>query len=134
MALVIGLLATFIIMQIFATSEGQKRTITGGADAQTDAAVALYLIERDLRQAGYGLSANPEDFIPPFRRHRPACRPPASWPSARPCTPTTRIGRRPSISSMPIPPSRRWSSIRPDIRRATPIPTSSWSIMAVAAA
>jgi type IV pilus assembly protein PilW len=61
-ALVIGLLATFIIMQIFATSEGQKRTITGGADAQTDAAVALYLIERDLRQAGYGLSANTEDF------------------------------------------------------------------------
>ena len=63
-ALVIGLLATFIVMQVFAISEGQKRTIMGGADAQSDAAVVLYLIERDLRQAGYGLSPNPEDFDP----------------------------------------------------------------------
>ena len=63
-ALVIGLLATFIVMQVFAISEGQKRTIMGGADAQSDAAVVLYLIERDLRQAGYGLSPNIEDFTP----------------------------------------------------------------------
>ena len=61
-ALVIGLLATFIIMQVFATSESRKRTTTGGADAQSDAAVALYLMERDLRQAGYGLAPNAEDF------------------------------------------------------------------------
>jgi type IV pilus assembly protein PilW len=65
-ALVIGMLATFIIMQVFATSESRKRTTTGGADAQTDAAVALYLMERDLRQAGYGLSPNPEDFVPTY--------------------------------------------------------------------
>ena len=63
-ALVIGMLATVIVMQVFAISEGQKRTITGGADAQSDGAVVLYLMERDLRQAGYGLSSNPEDFIP----------------------------------------------------------------------
>lgn len=65
-AVVIGMLITFIVMQIYATSEGQKRTITYGADAQSDAAVALYMIERDLRQAGYGLSANPEDFTPAY--------------------------------------------------------------------
>jgi type IV pilus assembly protein PilW len=65
-ALVIGLLTTFIVMQVFALSEGQKRTIMGGADAQSDAAVVLYLIERDLRQAGYGLSPNPEDFAPAY--------------------------------------------------------------------
>ena len=65
-AIVIGLLTTFIVMQVYAVSEGQKRTITGGADAQSDAAAILYLMERDLRQAGYGLSANPEDFNPAF--------------------------------------------------------------------
>jgi type IV pilus assembly protein PilW len=65
-AIVIGMLATFIVMQVYATSEGSKRTISGGADAQSDAAVALYLIERDLRQAGYGLSPNPEDFVPAY--------------------------------------------------------------------
>jgi type IV pilus assembly protein PilW len=65
-AIVIGMLATFIVMQIYAVSEGEKRTITGGADAQSDAAAILYLMERDLRQAGYGLSANPEDFSPAF--------------------------------------------------------------------
>ena len=65
-AIVIGMLATFIVMQIYAVSEGEKRTITGGADAQSDAAAILYLMERDLRQAGYGLAANPEDFTPPF--------------------------------------------------------------------
>ena len=65
-AIVIGMLVTFIVMQVYATSEGQKRTITGGADAQSDAAAILYLMERDLRQAGYGLSANPEDFNPGY--------------------------------------------------------------------
>jgi type IV pilus assembly protein PilW len=65
-AILIGMLVTFIVMQVYATSEGQKRTITGGADAQSDAAAILYLMERDLRQAGYGLSANPEDFNPGF--------------------------------------------------------------------
>src|SRR5215831_15125854 len=63
-AIVIGLLVTFIIMQVYAVSEGEKRTVTYGADAQSDSAVALYLIERDLRQAGYGLAPNTEDFVP----------------------------------------------------------------------
>lgn len=65
-ALAIGMLATVIVMQVFAISESQKRTITSGADAQSDGAVVLYLIERDLRQAGFGLSTNPEDFIPKY--------------------------------------------------------------------
>jgi type IV pilus assembly protein PilW len=65
-ALVIGLVATLVIMQIFTLSEGRKRTSTGGADAQTNAAVALYMLERDVRQAGYGFSPNTEDFVPIF--------------------------------------------------------------------
>jgi type IV pilus assembly protein PilW len=35
--------------------EGQKRSTTGTADAQTNGGVALYTIGRDLQMAGYGL-------------------------------------------------------------------------------
>lgn len=54
--LVIGLLATLVIMQAYATFEGQKRSTTGSSDAQTNGNVALYMIERDARMAGYGMS------------------------------------------------------------------------------
>ncbi|MGH8743102.1 MAG: PilW family protein, partial [Burkholderiales bacterium] len=54
--MIIGLLGIIIIMQIFALSEGQKRTTTSGADAQTNGNIALYSIERDARQAGYGIN------------------------------------------------------------------------------
>ncbi len=54
-ALVIGLLTTLVIMQVFTVFEGQKRSTTGSADAQTSGTVALYMIGRDLQMAGYGL-------------------------------------------------------------------------------
>lgn len=54
-ALVIGLLTTLVIMQVFTVFEGQKRATTGAADAQTSDNIALYLIARDLQMAGYGL-------------------------------------------------------------------------------
>ncbi len=54
-ALVIGLLTTLVVMQAFTFFEGQKRTTTGGADAQTNGSVALYTIARDLQMAGFGL-------------------------------------------------------------------------------
>lgn len=53
--LVIGLLATLVIMQVFATFEGQKRTTTGSADAQTNGSIALFTIQRDMLMAGFGL-------------------------------------------------------------------------------
>lgn len=61
-ALVIGLLTTIVIMQMLATSEGYKRTTTSGADAQTNSAVALYLMEREIRQAGHSMAPNLEDY------------------------------------------------------------------------
>lgn len=54
-ALVIGSLAALVIQQLMAVFEGQKRTSTGGSDAQVNGAVALFSIEREIRQAGYGL-------------------------------------------------------------------------------
>ena len=53
--LVIGLLATLVIMQVFSVFEGQKRTTTGSADAQTNGSIALYSIASELKMAGYGL-------------------------------------------------------------------------------
>lgn len=53
--LVIGLLATLVIMQTFSAFEGQKRSTTGTADAQTNGTIALMHIQRHIQTAGYGL-------------------------------------------------------------------------------
>jgi type IV pilus assembly protein PilW len=57
--LFIGLLTTFAIVQVLVYSEGQRRTAMSGSDAQTGGALALQSLQRDLRQAGYGLFDNP---------------------------------------------------------------------------
>jgi type IV pilus assembly protein PilW len=62
--LVIGLLVTLVITQVFATFEGQKRTTSGTADAQTNGSIALFNLQRDIQLAGYGLPlpmADPEN-------------------------------------------------------------------------
>jgi type IV pilus assembly protein PilW len=56
----VGMLAVLIISQVFLTAEGQKRTTTGGADAQVNGALALFTIQRDVEQAGYGLISSPQ--------------------------------------------------------------------------
>lgn len=53
--LVIGLITVMVIGQVAAEFEGQKRTSTGGGDAQSNGAAALFILERDIRMAGYGL-------------------------------------------------------------------------------
>ena len=54
--LAIGLLGVLIIMQVSTVFEGQKRTTTAGADAQTSGSLAFYSVEQDVRRAGYGFS------------------------------------------------------------------------------
>ncbi len=61
--LVIGLMATLVIMQIFSGFEGQKRTTTGVADTQTNGSIALMNIQRTVQQAGYGLPLPNADFV-----------------------------------------------------------------------
>lgn len=61
-ALVIGSLAAIVMLQMFGLAEGRKRTLASGADSQTSAAVALYLLERNLRQGGYGIAPSIADF------------------------------------------------------------------------
>lgn len=54
-AMVIGLVAMLAVLQTLSLTESQKRNVISGADAQTGSAIGLYLLERDLRMAGYGL-------------------------------------------------------------------------------
>ena len=53
--LVIGLLATLVIVQVFSTFEGQKRSTSGSSDAQTNGSIALMSMQRNAQMAGYGL-------------------------------------------------------------------------------
>lgn len=53
--MVIGLIATLVIMQVFSVFEGQKRSTTGTADAQVNGSIALYNIQRQVQMAGFGL-------------------------------------------------------------------------------
>jgi len=56
-ALLLGLVTTYFITQVFALAEAQKRTATFGSDAQVNGSVALHNLRRHLMSAGYGVSA-----------------------------------------------------------------------------
>lgn len=53
--LIIGLIATLVIMQTFSAFEGTKRSTTGISDAQTNGNIGLYMIQRELQFSGYGI-------------------------------------------------------------------------------
>lgn len=55
-AVVIGLIGTVVMFQVFAVSENQKRSTTSGNDAQQNGSIALFTLERDLRNSGHGMS------------------------------------------------------------------------------
>lgn len=55
-AIVIGLLGSLAIMQIFVGSEAGKRAAGSLVDSQSGGLVALFAIERDLQQAGLGFT------------------------------------------------------------------------------
>lgn len=63
-ALVIGSIAALVIQQVMAVFEGQKRTSSSGSDAQVNGAVALFSLEREIRQAGYGLLSGGTNLCP----------------------------------------------------------------------
>jgi type IV pilus assembly protein PilW len=54
-AMLIGLIATLVIVQTLSTFEGQKRGTTGTSDAQTNGNVGLFSIAKEVKQSGYGL-------------------------------------------------------------------------------
>lgn len=56
--MLIAILASIVVYQVFAISERQKRTTTGAADAQSNGAIAFYMLERDIKMAGWGLQSS----------------------------------------------------------------------------
>ncbi len=60
-AATIGVIASVVIFQVFAVFEGQKRTTASGGEAQTNGTLALFMLERELRMAGYAI--NNLDFL-----------------------------------------------------------------------
>jgi type IV pilus assembly protein PilW len=55
-AIVISLLGTLVIFQVFAVNEGTRRSTTATGDEQTSGLLALLQLERELRTAGYGIN------------------------------------------------------------------------------
>lgn len=53
---IIAILGSIVIFQVFAVSEKYKQTSVAGSDAQQNGLLGLYSIERDLRMAGYGVN------------------------------------------------------------------------------
>jgi type IV pilus assembly protein PilW len=68
-ALVLGLVTTYFISQVFAVAEGQKRTATFGSDAQVNGAVALDTLRRHVMSAGYGVVSAPSALGCPITGH-----------------------------------------------------------------
>lgn len=62
--MVIAMLGMIIIFQVFSVSEGVKRTTTSGGDAQQTGAMALFTLERSLKEAGYGIFVNNVGALP----------------------------------------------------------------------
>lgn len=54
---VLGMLAILSIAQVMVMSEGGKRAVTSGADAQISGALSLFALQREVGMAGYGFSA-----------------------------------------------------------------------------
>lgn len=68
--LAIGLVATLAISNLFSGFEARKRMIAGGSDAQSSGVLAMYYIQRDAQNAGYGLplynSSDPSPLLCPI--------------------------------------------------------------------
>jgi len=54
----IGLIGIVIITHVYLTNEQHKRSTTAAGGAQTNGAIALFALERDIRQAGFGLNSS----------------------------------------------------------------------------
>ena len=56
-ALVIGMVAAIVILQMLALSEQRKRTTTSSGESQSDGVISFYQMARDVGQGGYGFTA-----------------------------------------------------------------------------
>lgn len=54
-AMLIGLITVVVVAQVMLMTESRKRTATSGSDANVTDSMALFTIERDARNAGFGM-------------------------------------------------------------------------------
>lgn len=64
--LMVGLISMVVVMQVYSVFENQKRATTTGGDAQSNGALALYLMEREVRAAGNGMTEGEPHKYPPL--------------------------------------------------------------------
>lgn len=64
--LAVGVISMAVVMQVYSGFENQKRASTSGSDAQSNASVALYLMEREIKMAGNGMTEGTPDETPPM--------------------------------------------------------------------
>lgn len=57
-AVMIGLIGMLVITQVYLTGDAFNRSTMGEGGAQTNGAIGLYTMERDIRLAGYGLNTS----------------------------------------------------------------------------
>lgn len=55
--LTVGMVTVLVVMQVMQVAEARKRSSTSGSDAVVNAALGLYMIERDGKNAGYGMTS-----------------------------------------------------------------------------
>lgn len=55
----IGIIGSLVIFKTLQSSQGLLETVTGGGDANQNGSIGTYLIERDMRHAGFGMN-NPD--------------------------------------------------------------------------
>jgi type IV pilus assembly protein PilW len=55
-AIAIGLVTTIVVLQVMSFSEVQKKATSSGSDTIVNAGLGLYTIERDGKNAGYGMT------------------------------------------------------------------------------
>jgi len=56
--MVIALIGIVIMFQVMENADARKRTTAAGGDAQIAGSIAMYNLERDIRQGGYGFGAS----------------------------------------------------------------------------
>ena len=55
-AMAIALVGMIVIFQVFAISEGVNRTAVNGSDAQQNGAYTTYVLQQEIREAGWGFN------------------------------------------------------------------------------
>lgn len=61
-AMVIGMITMLAILQTLSNAEGMRRAVFSGADANTNGAIGLQMLQREVLNAGYGLALDGDLF------------------------------------------------------------------------